>query len=129
MIEQDQSITTVEGIDIQDFRAAASSASARGASDRALSRRHELVERRAAPKPTLSDPSNAVTPSAPDWAPDGAAIAFVGAALRWQHLEGQAFVLFLIAIAAAEVSVGLAMIVTLYHRTGSLDPERYRMTD
>jgi NADH-quinone oxidoreductase subunit K len=60
---------------------------------------------------------------------NGAAIAFIGAALRWQHLEGQAFVLFLIAIAAAEVSVGLAMIVTLYHRTGSLDPERYRMTD
>jgi NADH-quinone oxidoreductase subunit K len=60
---------------------------------------------------------------------NGAAIAFVGAALRWQHLEGQAFVLFLIAIAAAEVSVGLAMIVTLYRRTGSLDPERYRTTD
>jgi NADH-quinone oxidoreductase subunit K len=60
---------------------------------------------------------------------NGAAIAFVGAALRWQHLEGQAFVLFLIAIAAAEVSVGLAMIVTLYRRTGSLDPERHRTTD
>ena len=60
---------------------------------------------------------------------NGAAIAFVGAALRWQHLEGQAFVLFIIAIAAAEVSVGLAMIVNLYHRTGSLDPERSRHTD
>jgi NADH-quinone oxidoreductase subunit K len=60
---------------------------------------------------------------------NGAAIAFVGAALRWQHLEGQAFVLFVIAIASAEVSVGLAMIVYLYHRTGSLDPERYRTTD
>lgn len=60
---------------------------------------------------------------------NGAAIAFIGAALRWQHLEGQVFVLFVIAIAAAEVSVGLAMIVYLYHRTGSLDPERYRTTD
>ena len=60
---------------------------------------------------------------------NGAAIAFVGAALRWQHLEGQAFVLFVIAIAAAEVSVGLAMIVTLYRRTGSLDPEHVRATD
>lgn len=60
---------------------------------------------------------------------NGVAIAFVGAALRWQHLEGQVFVLFVIAIAAAEVSVGLAMIVYLYHRTGSLDPERYRTTD
>ncbi len=54
---------------------------------------------------------------------NGAAIAFIGAALRWQQIEGQAFVLFLIAIAAAEVSVGLALIVYLYHRTGSLDPE------
>ena len=57
---------------------------------------------------------------------NGAAIAFIGAALRWQQLEGQAFVLFLIAIAAAEVSVGLALIVYLYHRTGSLDPEHYK---
>jgi NADH-quinone oxidoreductase subunit K len=44
-------------------------------------------------------------------------------------VEGQAFVLFVIAIAAAEVSVGLAMIVTLYRRTGSLDPEHGRATD
>jgi NADH-quinone oxidoreductase subunit K len=57
---------------------------------------------------------------------NGAAIAFIGAALRWQHLEGQAFVLFIIAIAAAEVSLGLALIVYLYHRTGSLDPQDYR---
>jgi NADH-quinone oxidoreductase subunit K len=57
---------------------------------------------------------------------NGAAIAFIGAALRWQHLEGQAFVLFIIAIAAAEVSLGLALIVYLYHRTGSLDPQDYQ---
>jgi NADH-quinone oxidoreductase subunit K len=57
---------------------------------------------------------------------NGAAIAFIGAALRWQHLEGQAFVLFIIAIAAAEVSLGLALIVYLYHRTGSLDPQDYK---
>jgi len=56
---------------------------------------------------------------------NGAAIAFIAAALRWQQLEGQAFVLFIIAIAAAEVSLGLALIVYLYHRTGSLDPEHY----
>jgi NADH-quinone oxidoreductase subunit K len=57
---------------------------------------------------------------------NGAAIAFIGAALRWQHLEGQAFVLFIIAVAAAEVSLGLALIVYLYHHTGSLDPQDYR---
>ena len=58
---------------------------------------------------------------------NGAAIAFIGAALRWQQLEGQAFVLFIIAVAAAEVSLGLALIVYLYRRTGSLDPEHYGM--
>ena len=56
---------------------------------------------------------------------NGAAIAFVGAALRWQLMEGHAFVLFLFAVAAAEVSVGLAMVVALYRRTGSIDPDRY----
>ena len=58
---------------------------------------------------------------------NGAAIAFIAAALRWQQLEGQAFVLFIIAIAAAEVSLGLALIVYLYHRTGSLDPQDYQV--
>lgn len=58
---------------------------------------------------------------------NGAAIAFIGAALRWQQLEGQAFVLFIIAIAAAEVSLGLALIVYLYHRTGSLDPQDFQV--
>jgi NADH-quinone oxidoreductase subunit K len=58
---------------------------------------------------------------------NGAAIAFIGAALRWQQLEGQAFILFIIAVAAAEVSLGLALIVYLYHRTGSLDPQDYRL--
>jgi NADH-quinone oxidoreductase subunit K len=56
---------------------------------------------------------------------NGAAIAFVAAALRWQLMEGQAFVLFLFAVAAAEVSVGLAMVVNLFRRTGSIDPDRY----
>ncbi len=53
---------------------------------------------------------------------NAAAIAFVGAALHWQSLEGQAFVLFIMAIAATEVSVGLALIVYAYRRSGSFDP-------
>ena len=60
---------------------------------------------------------------------NGAAIAFIGAALRWQQLEGHAFVLFIIAIAAAEVSLGLALIVYFYHRTGSLDPAQLKALD
>jgi NADH-quinone oxidoreductase subunit K len=56
---------------------------------------------------------------------NAAAITFVMAALRWQLLEGQAFVIFILAVAAAEVSVGLALVVNAYRRTGSLDPDRY----
>lgn len=53
------------------------------------------------------------------------AVAFIGAALRWQHLEGQAIAIFIMAVAAAEVSVGLALIVCAYKRKGSVDPGAY----
>jgi NADH-quinone oxidoreductase subunit K len=52
-------------------------------------------------------------------------VAFIGAALRWHHLEGQAIAIFILAVAAAEVSVGLALIVCAYRRKGSIDPEAY----
>lgn len=58
---------------------------------------------------------------------NAATIAFVGAALRWQDMEGQAFVLFIFAVAAAEVSVGLALIIGVYRRTGSIDPNNYNL--
>lgn len=58
---------------------------------------------------------------------NAAAIILVGASLLWQNLDGQAIVLFVFAIAAAEVSVGLAFIVWAYRRTGSVDPENYNI--
>ena len=58
---------------------------------------------------------------------NAAAIILVGASLLWQNLDGQAIVLFVFAIAAAEVSVGLALIVWAYRRTGSVDPENYKI--
>jgi NADH-quinone oxidoreductase subunit K len=58
---------------------------------------------------------------------NAAGIAFVGASLHWGQLEGQVFVLFILAVAATEVSVGLAMIVHAYRRTGSLDPGAFRV--
>ncbi|MFZ0242930.1 MAG: NADH-quinone oxidoreductase subunit NuoK [Desulfobacterales bacterium] len=58
---------------------------------------------------------------------NAATIAFVGAALRWHDLEGQAFVLFIFAVAAAEVSVGLALIISVYRRTGSVDPSHVNL--
>jgi len=56
---------------------------------------------------------------------NAAAIILVGASLLWQNLDGQAIVLFVFAIAAAEVSVGLVLIVWAYRRTGSMDPADY----
>jgi len=56
---------------------------------------------------------------------NAAAIAFIAASLRWQLLEGQVFMLFILAVAAAEVSVGLAIVVSVYRRTGSIDPDHY----
>jgi NADH-quinone oxidoreductase subunit K len=37
------------------------------------------------------------------------------------------FALFILAVAAAEVSVGLALIVYAYRRTGSFDPSAYNL--
>jgi NADH-quinone oxidoreductase subunit K len=53
---------------------------------------------------------------------NAAAIALVGASLRWLATDGQAMALFIIVVAAAEVSVGLALIVSVHRRTGSIDP-------
>ncbi|MEN6438489.1 MAG: NADH-quinone oxidoreductase subunit NuoK [Syntrophobacter sp.] len=58
---------------------------------------------------------------------NAASIAFVGAALRWGDLEGQVFVLFILAVAATEVSVGLAVIVYAFRRTGSFDPGAFNL--
>ena len=58
---------------------------------------------------------------------NAAAIILVGASLLWQNLDGQAIVLFVFAIAAAEVSMGLAFIVWAYRQTGSVNPENYNI--
>lgn len=58
---------------------------------------------------------------------NAATIAFVGAALRWHDMEGQVFVLFIFAVAAAEVSVGLALIIGMYRRKGSIDPNNFNL--
>jgi NADH-quinone oxidoreductase subunit K len=56
-----------------------------------------------------------------------AGLAFIGAAMRWQQLDGQAFVIFIMAVAASEVAVGLALIVYSQRRTGTVDADRYNL--
>lgn len=52
-------------------------------------------------------------------------LGLVGASLRWNALDGQVFVLFIMAFAAAEVAVGLALVVFAQRRTGSINADRY----
>jgi NADH-quinone oxidoreductase subunit K len=54
---------------------------------------------------------------------NGAALAFIGAAARWGTADGQVFVLFIMVMAAAEVAVGLALILQIYRRTSTLDAD------
>ena len=58
---------------------------------------------------------------------NAASLAFVGSAARWQNLEGQSFVLFILAVAATEVSVGLVLAVAAFRHTGSFDPAKYNL--
>ena len=39
-----------------------------------------------------------------------------------QMLTGQVFVIFIMAVAAAEAAVGLAIIIAIYRRRGTVDP-------
>jgi NADH-quinone oxidoreductase subunit K len=54
---------------------------------------------------------------------NAAAVAFVGVSLHWQQMEGQAMVVFILAVAATEVSIGVAAIIAIYSRTASVDPD------
>ncbi len=56
---------------------------------------------------------------------NAAGIALVAASLRWGVLDGQVFVIFIMAFAAAEVSVGLALIIFSQRRTGSVSADTY----
>jgi NADH-quinone oxidoreductase subunit K len=52
---------------------------------------------------------------------NAAGLAFVVAGARWHQADGQVMFLFILAMAAAEVSVGLALVLEIYHRFKSLD--------
>ncbi len=56
---------------------------------------------------------------------NAAAIVFVASSMHWNRLEGQAFALFIVGVAATEVAVGLALVVAAHRSTGSIDPDKY----
>src|SRR3954464_212248 len=52
---------------------------------------------------------------------NAAGLAFVAAGTRWGQPDGQIMFLFILAMAASEVSVGLALIMQTYHQHKTLD--------
>jgi NADH-quinone oxidoreductase subunit K len=52
---------------------------------------------------------------------NAAGLAFVAAAYRWQQADGQVMFFFILTMAAAEVAVGLALVLQLYHQHRTLD--------
>lgn len=52
---------------------------------------------------------------------NAANLALVAFARQWNQADGHLFVFFVITVAAAEVAVGLAMIVTIYRTKQSIN--------
>ncbi len=54
---------------------------------------------------------------------NAAGLAFVAAGAHWGQAEGQVMFVFILSMAAAEVAIGLAIILQVYWRYGSLDAD------
>jgi len=54
---------------------------------------------------------------------NAAGIAFVVAGARWGQVDGQIMFIFILTMAAAEVSVGLALVLQIYHSFRTLDAD------
>ena len=54
---------------------------------------------------------------------NAAGLGFIVAGSRWAQPDGQVMFIFILATAAAEVSVGLALLLQLYHQDKSLDAD------
>lgn len=57
---------------------------------------------------------------------NAAGLAFVAAGARWGQPDGQVMFLFILAMAAAEVSVGLALVLQAYHQHKTLDVDQLK---
>jgi len=54
---------------------------------------------------------------------NAAGLAFVAAGSRWGQADGQVMFVLILTLAAAEVSVGLALVLQIYHRFHTLDAD------
>lgn len=55
---------------------------------------------------------------------NAAALLFILGGARWQDPDGQVMVIFILSMAAAEVALGLALILSLFRRHGTLDADQ-----
>jgi NADH-quinone oxidoreductase subunit K len=55
---------------------------------------------------------------------NAAGLAFVLAGMRWMQPDGQVMFIFILAMASAEVSVGLAMILQIFKKFKTLDADQ-----
>jgi NADH-quinone oxidoreductase subunit K len=55
---------------------------------------------------------------------NAAGLAFIVAGARWHQPDGQVMFLFILGVAAAEVSIGLALVLWLYHWHKTVDVDR-----
>ncbi len=54
---------------------------------------------------------------------NAAGLAFVAAGARWAKPDGQIMFIFIVSMAAAEVSVALALVLQMHHRLKILDTD------
>jgi NADH-quinone oxidoreductase subunit K len=54
---------------------------------------------------------------------NSAALLFVIAGSKWMQADGQVMFIFILTVSAAEVSVGLALILQMYHHYKTLDAD------
>lgn len=54
---------------------------------------------------------------------NAAGLAFIVAGAKWVQADGQVMFIFILTMAAAEVSVGLALILQIYHQLKTLDSD------
>ena len=54
---------------------------------------------------------------------NAAGLAFVAAGSRWAQADGQVMFLLVLTLAAAEVAVGLALLLQIHLRFSTLDPD------
>jgi len=52
-------------------------------------------------------------------------LTLAGASALWHQVDGQIFVIFLMAMTSAEVSISLAMVVYLRRRRGTVDADAF----